>query len=471
MRTLIALIAFAALDFSPILRADDPQPPKTFDLKAIDDYVAAEVKTKSIVGLSLAIVRDGKIVHAKGYGKSSLAEHRDVDLETMFAIGSVTKQFTCACILLLAEDRKLAVSDLVAKYYPNLTRAKDITLYDLMSHVSGYPDYYPLDFVDRRMKKAIEPDKLIEEYAGGKLDFKPQTRWSYSNTGYIILGRIVEKVSGEPFDKFLTERILKPLGMEHSLFEPANGVKGVAQGYTSFALGDPEPAVREASGWIHAAGGLYSTASDLARWDLALMSGKVLKAASFDLMTEPRKLLDGRVKNYGCGLMITQREGETVFRHGGAVSGFLTQNAFVPRTNSAVIVLANSENAEVSQIHTAILNLVLRDRAGGPDIPKVKGPPAKEAALDFLHQMQEGQIKRGNLGEEFNIYLSQERVDGARDRLKAFGEPDKVEIEDTAERGGMEVSVVRFVFKTTSVKALLYRSPDGKIQQLLLLKG
>jgi len=229
--------------------------------------------------------------------------------------------------------------------------------------------------------------------------------------------------------------------------------------------------VREASGWIHAAGGLYSTVTDLAKWDLALMGSKVLKAASYDLMTEPRKLLDGRVKNYGCGLMIAQREGETIYRHGGAVSGFLTQNAFIPRTKSAVIVLANSENAEVSQLHTSILNLVVSDKAGGPDIPKVKGPPAKEAALDFLHQMQEGKINRDNVGEEFNIYLNQERVDAAKDRLKALGEPEKVEVEDTTERGGMEVSVIRYKFKTTSVKALLYRSPDGKIQQLLLLKG
>src|SRR5207253_10781520 len=131
----------------------------------------------------------------------------------MFGIGSVTKQFTSACVLLLAEDGKLAVTDKVSKYYPKLTKADDITLYDLMAHLSGYPDYYPLDFVDRRMFKPIELDNLIDEYAIGKLDFEPRTRWSYSNTGYIILGRLIEKVTGEPYENFLQKRILKPLGM------------------------------------------------------------------------------------------------------------------------------------------------------------------------------------------------------------------------------------------------------------------
>src|SRR4030042_2034367 len=124
---------------------------------------------------------------------------------TPCAIGSITKQFTCACILKLAEAGNLAVDDKVAKYYPGLTRAGDITILDLMNHVSGYPDYYPLDFVDRRMLKEIPPDELIQIYAGGKLDFEAGTQYFYRNTGFVILGRVVEKTSGPPFGKFLAE--------------------------------------------------------------------------------------------------------------------------------------------------------------------------------------------------------------------------------------------------------------------------
>jgi CubicO group peptidase (beta-lactamase class C family) len=452
--------------------APPPAPPTAFDLKAIDAYVAQQLPAKGFVGLSLAIMRDGKIIFAKGYGKRSLEPALPVEVDTPFAVGSITKQFACACVMLLAEDGKLSIKDPVAKYYPGLTRAKDITLYDLMSHVSGYPDYYPLDFVDRRMLKSFAVDGVISEYAGGKLDFEPGSRWSYSNTGYMILGRVVEKVSGLPFGKFLEQRILRPAGMTHSYFEPPPEVQGLAKGYTSFALGNPELATPEAAGWIYAAGGLYASASDLARWDLALMTGKVLKPDSFRLMTTARGLSSGKTAGYGCGLAVAQQDGETVLRHSGAVSGFLAFNAAIPRTKSAVVVLANTDFVSPASTHAKIVELLLKDQTEreGPAVPKINGPPAKEAALSFLHQMQSGSVDRSKLGEEFSWYLNDVRVKSGGSRLKVLGEPEKVEVLNTAERGGMEVARVRFTFKTAVVIGSLYRTPDGKIQQLLFYK-
>ena len=469
------LFALAILAVPIFARAAEPakalEAPKTFDLKAIDEYLMAQVKSKGFVGLSVAMMKDGKIVLAKGYGKSSLKSGAEVGTETLFGAGSVTKQFTCACIMMLVEEGKLSVTDKVAKYYPDLTRAQDITIYDLMSHVSGYPDYYPLDFIDRRLAKSIALDKLIQEYAGGKLDFEPGARWSYSNTGYILLGRIVEKVTGKPFGKFLEERVIRPAGLTHSLFEPTPDTKGVSTGYTSFFLGEPEVATPEAEGWIHAAGGLFTTPSDLATWDLALMEGKLLKPESYQLMIAPRKLTDGRFRNYGCGLGIVQRDGETIIRHSGAVSGFHTFNTMIPRVKSAVVLMSNCDHLDDGAINTELVNLLVKSLATEPEVPKIKGPAAKDAALDFLHQMQNGEIKRDNLGEEFSIFLSDERIKNAKDRIKALGEPEKVEVESTGERGGMEVAFVRFTFKSGKVKALLYRTPDGKIQEFLLYKS
>jgi CubicO group peptidase (beta-lactamase class C family) len=215
-RLVLAVLALSLVPASS-LHPETPQPPKTLDAQALDSYLAALVRTKGFTGLSVAVMKDGKVVFARGYGKASLKSGGAVGTRTLFAAGSVTKQFTCACVLLLAEEGKLSVRDKVAKCYPKLTRADDITLYDLMTHTSGYPDYYPLDFIDRRMAKPIRPDDLIAAYAGGKLDFEPGTRWSYSNTGYILLGRIVEKVSGKPFEQFLRERILTPLDMTDTL--------------------------------------------------------------------------------------------------------------------------------------------------------------------------------------------------------------------------------------------------------------
>jgi CubicO group peptidase (beta-lactamase class C family) len=472
-RAFFALSLLAA--FSPGARAEpaDGAPvPRTFDPKAVDAYVARRVREKGFVGVSLAVLRDGRIVLTGAYGKRCLETDAPVEVDTPFAIGSVTKQFVAACILLLAEEEKLSVQDPVAKYFPDLTRAKDVTLYDLMTHASGYPDYYPLDFVDERLARPITPDRLIHEYAGGKLDFEPGARWSYSNTGYVILGRVVEKVSGEPLGEFLQRRILKPVGMEHTFFEAGAGDRRFAVGYTAFALGAPEVARREADGWLYAAGGLSSTAADLARWDLALMDGKVLKPASCRLMTTPRRLSSGKFKEYGCGLAIGSREGEVLLQHGGAVSGFLAHNVMVPRTRSAVILLTNGDHVDSSALQQEVLGILLKDQAKQQgDVPRVRGPSPKEAALDFLHQMQAGTIDRAQLGADFREYLSDDKLRASASRLKALGEPTKVEVEDVSERGGMEVALLRFTFKTAAVKAYLYRTPDGKIQEFLLFKG
>ncbi len=292
------LLLLLLVTSSPIARAQVPkpaeattsaEPPKTFDLPAIDSYVADQVREQGYAGLSLAIVRDGKLVLAKGYGKRLVEQGAPVETDTPFAIGSVTKQFICACVLLLAEDGKLSIEDKVAKYEPTLSRAGDVSLHDLMTHISGYPDFYPLDFVDRRLVKPVRSDALLAEYAGAKLDFEPGSRWSYSNTGYMVLGSVVTKVSGKPVGQFIKERILDPLLMTHSAFEPGEEIKGKTRGYTSFALGPLEPAEPEASGWLHAAGGMWASAPDLARWDLALMEGRILQPESFRVMATPRR--------------------------------------------------------------------------------------------------------------------------------------------------------------------------------------
>lgn len=468
----LALLPLTGIVPSIAPAAEPIAPPVSFDVPAIDAYVADYVRAREVVGLSLAIVRDGKIALVKGYGQSSVEPMRPVGAATRFAIGSVTKQFACAAILLLAEDGKLSIHDKVAKYYPDLTRAGDITLYDLMSHVSGYPDYYPLDFVDSRLDKPRGVDQIIKDYATGKLDFEPGTRWSYSNTGFHILGRVVERVSGEDFAAFVERRIFKPAGMTQTLFEPKGSEVDFAIGYTSFFLGPVETAVPESKGWLYTAGGIASTASDLARWDLALMEGKLLKPESFRRMSEPRRLANGKSADYGCGLAIGRVAGETVLRHGGAVSGFHAFNAMLPRSRSALVLLTNCEHVDLGPLSTNLLKL-LANPNDGPNVaaPKIKGLAAKDAATAFLKQLQSGKVERGSLGDDFNRFLTDARVQGSATRLSALGEPSAVEVENTAERGGMEVSSVRIKFKSIELKGLMYRTPDGKIQEFLIIKA
>jgi CubicO group peptidase (beta-lactamase class C family) len=436
------------------------------DIQALDRYIATELQSRGLVGLSAAVMIDGKIVLAKGYGQAVLGS-APVTSETPFAIGSITKQFTCACILKLAEAGKLAVTDKVAKYYPGLTRAGDITLLDLMNHVSGYHDYYPLDFVDRRMLKPIDADELIRQYAGAPLDFEPGSRYTYSNTGFIILGRIVEKVSGQPFGRFLTDEILTPLGLKHTFYEPDEHQPGFAQGYTTFALTGPEKATPEAKHWIAAAGAIYSTASDLASWDLALVTGKVLKPESYALMTQTRQLTDGRMSWYGCGLSISVRNGRTILSHGGAVSGFTASNTMIPTTRSAAVLLSNLDSG-AGGIFPKLMEAILPAQQAG--VPAIAGPSAVEAQKLMLAAYQAGKVDRSLLGEEFNWFLTEAKLQAASQKLKAYGEPTKAELESTNERGGMEVTTVRFTFAGGALRGLMYRTPDGRIQQFFVSK-
>ncbi|HEY2414845.1 MAG TPA: serine hydrolase domain-containing protein [Pirellulaceae bacterium] len=468
----LAVFLLAAGGTQPSFGQTSASPPKDFDLSAIDTYIASYVREKGIVGLSVAVMQDGQITFAKGYGHRSLDPSLPVEPETSFAVGSITKQFTCACVLLLAEDGKLSVRDPVSKYYPNLTRASDITLLDLMNHTSGYPDYYPLDFVDRRLKKPIGLDGLLKDYAGSKLDFEPGSRYSYSNTGYILLGGIVEKVTGEKFGDFLQQRILSPLGMKHSRFGSPDGLPSPARGYNGFALGQPEPAIPEGPGWIEAAGGLWASASDLLRWDLALTSGKILKPESYELMIKPRQLLTGKLSHYGCGLQIDLQNDDLILRHGGGVSGFVSSNAFIPRPKFGLVVLSNTEHISATPLRAELFNLLMKEISikEAPEIPRVNGPPAKQVVLDFFKQMQNGRVDHALLGEEFSHFLSDEKIKSAAIRLEALGDPEKVEADPPSERGGLEVTRVKLVFKTTTLRASMYRSPDGKIEQLLFYR-
>jgi D-alanyl-D-alanine carboxypeptidase len=402
---------------------------------------------------------------------------------TLFGIGSVTKQFTAAIALLLAEEGKLSVDDQVAKYFPGLTRAKDITILDLMNHVSGYPDYYPLDFVDRRLLRPIMSEELIRQYAGTALDFEPGTRWSYSNTGFVLLGRIIENASGQPIGSLMADRIFKPLGMQHTLYEPAASIGRLATGYTSFALTALAKADREADGWVGAAGAIYSTATDIARWDVALMGGRVLTPKSWALMTKPRRLANGNSSNYGCGLAIGSRHGMTVLTHGGAVSGFSARNTFIPQTHSAVVVLINDEDGPLANfIVDRGLKAVLdapttrmpvttgpsaarRDRG---HIPRVMGPAPAKKAVALFKELQSGTLDRAALGEEFSVYVTDAKLAAASQQLKPLGVPSGASVRSVGERGGMEVSSVRLQFSSSAIDALMYRSPDGKVQEYLL---
>ena len=279
---------------------------------------------------------------------------------------------------------------------------------------------------------------MVKDFASRPLDFEPRSRYSYSNTGYLLLGRIAEIAGGEPFAAALQRRLFTPLGLAHTRYEPARGGPGMAEGYTPLGLGDAEPAIPEGEGWIGAAGGIWSTPSDLLRWDLALMDGKVLSPAGFATMSTPRRLSDGRLSGYGCGQSIRDRGPVLVLQHGGAVSGFGARNALIPASKSAVAVMANADWA--GGVLDAIETAVLAKLMPAADAPTVAGPPAREVALALLEQIRKGEVNRALLGAEDDAFLTPARLAVMAKSLADAGPVSDVEPGPIRERGGMEVS-------------------------------
>lgn len=462
MRRTLLLSLLVACHTPPAKIPTPAPPPQTFDVAAIDTWVAAQVKERGEVGAALVIVQDGKIVLAKGYGTKVAGQDAPPDADTPFAIGSISKELTCAAALSLVDDGKLTMQDKVATYYPALTSAADITLDDLAGHVSGYRDVYPLDFKDARMTNAIAPDDLLHQYAGLPLDFPPRTKWSYSNTGYTLLARVVEKVSGQPLPDLLAARVFGPLGMHATIGAPA----GAATGHHAFYFNDAAPTAPESDGWLYGAGEVYASANDLEKWDLALMNGTILSDASRRYMMTPHILSDGRSTDYGCGLEIDEKHGDTVLSHSGEVEGFLAYHAFVPRTRSAVILLTNDGDVDGGDLLDTITDLLTRvpNRA-----PTVDGPAPVDAATALIRQLQAGQIDRATLGDDFAGYLEANHLATRASALRALGAPT-VTLVRTSERGGMEVSVLDVAFAGgRDLKAVMFRSTDGKIHELWFL--
>ncbi len=295
----------------------------------VDSIVSSTLAATSVPSVSLAVVRDGKLVYVQAYGagryrmgarsmiaypagsgrRAPEAPMLAVPARTTmrYSIGSNTKQFTAAAILLLQEQGKLSVDDTVDKYFPELTRAKEITLRMLLSHTSGYQDDFPQDYIPLTMQKDVDPDYTMKTWAQKPLDYEPGAKWQYSNTGFIILGHIVEKVSGQPYLAFVQQHVLQPVGIDDATSLDLLSKSGTdAVGYTRYALGPPRMAPLEGRNWAQADGILCMTAQDLARWDISFMGQTLLKTASYAEMTTEVKLKDGSGTKYGFGLDVGQ---------------------------------------------------------------------------------------------------------------------------------------------------------------------
>ena len=309
------------------------------DVARMDQVVESYVANKTFMG-SVLVARGHEILLSKGYGSANLEWNIPNSPDTRFRLGSVTKQFTAASILLLEERGKLKTDDPVKKLMPDAPAAWDkITIFHLLTHTSGIPSFTGFPDYAAQEPFATTPDKLVARFRDKPLEFQPGEKWSYSNSGYVLLGYLIEKASGESYQQFVQENIFGPLGMKDSGYDSNSAI--IPKRAAGYAPGKNGPVN---AGFIHmsvpfSAGGLYSTTGDLLRWEEGLFGGKLLSAASLAKMTTPFK------DDYAFGLAVHTVSGHKVIDHGGGIEGFSTFLAYYPEDKLTVVALANLNGA------------------------------------------------------------------------------------------------------------------------------
>lgn len=430
--------------------------------KKLDEQISSALKKVGAPSVSVAVVGGGKLIYAKAFGSADLEAQRAANIDTRYAVGSISKQFTAAALLMLQEQGKLSLDDRVSKYFPKLTRANEITIRQLLSHTSGYEDYAPQDYLIPEWTQPTTPGAILDRWAGKPLDFDPGTKWQYSNTNYVLAGEIFEKVSGQPLVGFLRAKIFQPLGMKSANeWPPAESSDAVA--YTRYAAGPPRRIGREAAGWYFAAGELAMTPSDLAKWDIAFLQKKLLSAKSYFEFTREVKLANGDSTHYALGLGVGEIGEMPVFQHSGEVSGFISSNIVLPTRDGAVIVLSNEDVVNlVSPLARQVANTVFQ--------PAAKEPSAATAdeAKKILTGLQQGKIDRSLFTANANTYFSDQALVDCRASLEPLGSLKSVTPVGENLRGGMTHRTYRAEFEKKTVTLNIYILADGKYEQFLI---
>jgi D-alanyl-D-alanine carboxypeptidase len=430
----------------------------------LDETISAALAKAGAPSVSVAVVEDGRLAYAKAFGKADIAANLPASTATRYAIGSISKQFTAVAILLLEEQGKLTLDDKVAKYFPGLTRAKEITICQLLSHTSGYGDYAPQDYIIPEWQKPTSPQAILDRWAKKPLNFDPGTKWQYSNTGYVLAAQIIEKVAGMPLVDFLRRHVFDPLGMA-SAGDCSIRTLGDASAYTRFALGPPRPVAREGTGWYDGAAELCMTPTDLAKWDVAFIGKKILSQKSYEEFTKEVKLNDGKPTHYALGLTVGEAFGGPVYSHGGEVSGFLAVNLVYPAKQDAVTVLSNQDGISLTgPLAQRIARIVVEPKRSAEADAEAKDIRA------ILEGLVQGRIDRGLFTSNANSYFTAAALADYRSSLSKLGKLESVTRVSEQSRGGMKHLSCRAQFACKTVSLNIYKTTDGKIEQFLVVE-
>ena len=454
---IIALVSLSLVSATNAIAQADASP----ELRERIDKLATDVLASSgVPSASIAVVRDGKIIYVKAYGSARLEPQMPATTSMRYSIGSISKQFTAVAMLLLQEQGKLSLDDKVGKFIPDLTRANEVTIRQLLSHTSGYQDYWPQDYVMPMMLQPVTATKILDMWARKPLDFDPGTKWQYSNTNYVIAGVIIEKVSGKPLLQFLQEKVFSPLGMA-SVANTDQKKLGDTDptGYMRYALGPLRVAPKEGAGWLFAAGELAMTAEDLAKWNISIMDQRLLKPASYRELEREVQLNNGFGTRYGLGVSLAMEGGHRAVSHGGEVSGFVSESVVFPDERVSVVTLTNQDaSSAASDIAHGIVPLLFQQNDPAT-------PEKLEQAKKIFAGLQHGTIDRSLFSDNANAYFSEQALKDFATGLAPLGTPKQFTQVRQGLRGGMVLRIYLLRFDNKTLRAWTYELPDGKLEQ------
>ena len=371
----------------------------------LDSIAAAPVKAGNVAGLAVAVVRGRDTLLKRGYGFADLENNVRVTPKTVFRIGSITKQFTSSAVMQLVEQGKIGLDDDITKYLPNIpTHGRRILVRHLLNHTSGIPSYTDIGpRFGQVVRMDLAHDSLVAIIANDSLLFEPGTHFYYNNTGYYVLGMLLEKVTGKPYGEYLAEHLFTPLGLKGTTYcDTRRLIPNRAQGYDRGRDGFTN-ADYISMDLPYAAGSLCSTVEDLVAWTTKVAGGQVVSAASYSEMTTPVRFATGRPMTYGFGLASDTLGGRRVISHGGGINGFVSQLTYLPQDSLIVAVLTNTASAAASTVADAIVRAVI-------GVPVVAQTPPKDLPLT---------------AEERARYVGdydQTRPDGSRRRIRIVEE-------------------------------------------------
>jgi CubicO group peptidase (beta-lactamase class C family) len=357
MKGLILLFSFYCFIPPGNILAQKKDQPLT---KSLDSLLSARFQPNT-PGCALLVAKKGQVVYNKAFGSADLELNVPLKPEMVFKIASVTKQFTAVAILQLMEQDKLSLQDSVQQYIKDFpSKGYKITIENLLTHTSGIRDYMQIDYPEPYMERRdYSPKQLIDSFKNFPLEFEPGVKFNYSNSGYFLLGYIIEKISGKRFQAYVEENLLRPLGLNHTYFDSSNIIiRNRVKGYDK-----EDNNFRNADYWsmtiAYSAGGLLSTTEDLFKWYTGLSSYKILKKETLEKVFIPFHLKDGTTTGYGYGWFIREANGIRSIRHDGGFSGFHSNEIYFPSEDIFIAVVFNCGCAPKDELSEIISGLAL----------------------------------------------------------------------------------------------------------------